>query len=212
MEDSDEGAVEVPAEPTVSPLSVVEDGVELGAGVIVWDHACIREDACLGSGSTVGRGAFIDVAVVIGSNCKIQNNAMIYTPARLSDGVFVGPAAILTNDRWPRAVGLDGHRIGPTGWTRQGIVVEEGASIGAGSTIVAGVRLGKWSMVGAGAIVTKDVEPFSLVVGVPARQVGWVGRAGSRLVTLDPDRGEYACSRTNDRYQLTESGMELLDG
>jgi acetyltransferase-like isoleucine patch superfamily enzyme len=154
----------------------------------------------------VGRNAFIDAAVVIGRDCKIQDGALIYSPAVLADGVFVGPGAILTNDRLPRAVSPELAPVSREQWVANGVTVGRGASVGAGAVIVAGSRIGAWSMVGAGSVVVHDVPDHGLVVGNPARRIGWVGRSGVRLVA---DGNVLRCPATGVGYlehdgELTE--------
>jgi acetyltransferase-like isoleucine patch superfamily enzyme len=153
----------------------------IGEGSSIWHLSQIRENAVLGAGCVVGRGAYIGSGVVMGDHCKVQNYALVYEPARLGDGVFIGPAAVLTNDTYPRAVNPDGSLKSGADWEAVGVVVEDGASIGARAVCVAPVTVGAWSMVAAGAVVASDVPPHALVVGVPARQIGWVSRAGTRL-------------------------------
>ncbi len=160
----------------------VSTDADVGDGAKIWNLAQVRERATIGSGTIVGRGAYIDAGVVVGANCKIQNHALVYAPARLADGVFVGPAAVLTNDVFPRAVTPDGDLKAATDWEADGVTVGTGASIGAAAIIVAGVTVGPWALVAAGAVVTKDVPAHALVRGVPARRVGWVGRSGQPLL------------------------------
>jgi UDP-2-acetamido-3-amino-2,3-dideoxy-glucuronate N-acetyltransferase len=148
----------------------------------VWHLAQIREDAEVGENCVVGRGAYIDVGVRVGDNCKIQNNALVYSPAEIEDGVFIGPAAILTNDAFPRAINPDGTLKSASDWTSVGVKVRRGAAIGALAVVLGGVEVGEWALIGAGAVVTKDVPAHALVVGTPARRVGWVGRSGRILV------------------------------
>jgi acetyltransferase-like isoleucine patch superfamily enzyme len=160
----------------------------------VWGLAKIREDAVVGENCIVGRGAYVDAGVVIGDNCKIQNNALIYTPAILEDGVFVGPAAVLTNDTYPRAITPEGKLKGPSEWDMVGVTVRRGASVGAGAIVLGGIEVGEWALVAAGSVVTEDVLPHALVAGVPARRVAWVGERGVPLVLrdevwVDPDTG-----------------------
>ncbi|MDI3403983.1 acyltransferase [Streptomyces cavernicola] len=174
----------------------VDESAALGPGTAVWELAQIREKAVLGDNCVVGRGAYVGPGVRIGDGVKIQNHALVYEPAELGDGSFVGPAVVLTNDHNPRSVDPEGRPKGRDGWEPVGVTVAEGASLGARSVCVAPVRVGRWAMVAAGAVVTRDVPDYALVVGVPARRVGWVGRAGQRLREL-PDRpGTWECPQT----------------
>lgn len=198
-------------EPSVARAQVhdsadVDQRAQLGEDAVVWHLAQVRESAVLGARVTVGRGAYVGVGVQVGDDCKIQNLACVYEPAQLADGVFVGPGAILTNDLRPRAVDPDGGKKTAAGWDAQGVVVERGASIGAGATIVAGARIGRWAMIAAGAVVTGDVAPYALVAGVPARRVGWVGPAGDRLVADGTDG--WRCPTTGQRFVLTDGRLE----
>lgn len=178
----------------------VAESAQIGDGSSIWHLAQIREGAHLGSGCVVGRGAYIGSHVRIGDNCKIQNYALVYEPAELGDGVFIGPAVVLTNDQYPRAVNPDGSSKTLSDWNPVGVRIEDGASIGARAVCVAPVRIGAWASVAAGAVVTKDVPAHAIVVGVPARQVGWVGHAGHPLV---PDDGaQLRCPVTGQLYEL----------
>ncbi|SDO14883.1 Hexapeptide repeat of succinyl-transferase [Klenkia soli] len=167
--------------PRIEPSADVATDVEVGEGSSVWHLAQVREGARLGRDCVVGRGAYIGTGVRLGDSCKVQNYALVYDPAVLGDGVFVGPAAVLTNDQYPRAMNPDGSAKSAAEWTAVGVTVDTGASIGARAVCVAPVRIGAWSMVAAGAVVTRDVPAHALVVGVPARRIGWVGYAGARL-------------------------------
>lgn len=174
----------------VSPSAVVPDSAN------VWHYAQIRENAQLGHNNIIGRGAYIGAGVKLGDNCKVQNYALLYEPAILGNGVFIGPAVVLTNDEYPRAINPDGTLKSGADWNAVGVNIEDGASIGANSTCVAPLRIGKWSLIGSGSVVTKDVPDFALVVGNPARRIGWVGKTGHRLVPalnnswICPDTGE----------------------
>ncbi len=185
----------------VQPTAQVDESAVIGAGSSVWELAQIREGARLGEGCVVGRGAYVGTGVQIGNNVKLQNYALVYEPAELADGVFVGPAVVFTNDHNPRSVDPDGKQKRGGDWEAVGVKVAEGASIGARSVCVAPVHIGRWSMVAAGAVVTKDVPDFALVVGVPARQVGWVGKAGVKLVELEGEAGVWECPQTGSRYE-----------
>jgi acetyltransferase-like isoleucine patch superfamily enzyme len=170
-----------PPSAQVHPTASVDSRAALGAGVRVWHEAQIREGVSIGPGCIVGKGAYIDFGVRIGANCKIQNYALIYHGSTLGNGVFVGPAAILTNDRHPRAITHDGALKGSDDWECGQTILEDGCSIGAGAILLPGVLVGRFASIGAGAIVTRDVPPHALVVGNPARQVGWVCRCGAAL-------------------------------
>lgn len=181
----------------------------IGAGSSIWHLAQVREGAALGENCVVGRGAYIGSGVRIGANSKIQNYALVYEPAELGEGVFIGPAVVLTNDTYPRAVTPTGELKSATDWDAVGVVVGDGASIGARATCVAPVTIGKWAMVAAGAVVVKDVPAHALVVGVPARRVGWVGRAGVPLAEAQP--GNWTCPITGERYLEREGELVLED-
>ena len=194
----------------IQPMAQVHESAQIGDGSSVWELAQIREHAKLGPGCVVGRGAYVGPGVVIGDNCKLQNYALVYEPALLGDGVFVGPAAVLTNDEYPRAVDPSGRLKSASDWSPVGVEVAEGASLGARSVCVAPVRIGRWAMVAAGAVVTKDVPDFALVVGVPARQIGWVGKAGRRLApdsVSESGSRTWKCPETGTLYAETSSGL-----
>lgn len=183
----------------IQPSADVDDRASLGTGTTVWHLAQVREGATLGERCIVGRGAYVDAGVRIGRNVKIQNHALVYAPATLGDGVFVGPAAVLTNDVYPRSVTPDGELKGGDEWDAAGVTADEGASIGARAVILAGVSVGAWALVGAGAVVIRDVPPHGLVVGNPARRIGWVGRTGRRL-EAEAD-GRWRCPDEDLRYE-----------
>lgn len=187
----------------VSPQATIGDGTK------VWHLAQVREDAVVGPGCVVGRGAYIGTGVRVGARSKIQNYALVYEPAELGEGVFVGPAAVLTNDHFPRAVSPDGSAKSAHDWTPVGVTVREGASIGAGAVCVAPVTVGRWALVAAGAVVIRDVPDFALVVGNPARRVGWVGRTGEQLVR-DGDR--WVCPGTGEQYEEIDDVLVEVGG
>tara|TARA_R110002020_G_scaffold151687_1_gene328775 strand:- start:5097 stop:5705 length:609 start_codon:yes stop_codon:yes gene_type:complete len=182
----------------VDSADVAED-VLIGDGSAVWHLAQVRERAVLGRDCIVGRGAYIGTGVVLGDNCKVQNYALVYEPARLGDGVFIGPAVVLTNDTYPRAINPDGTLKSADDWEPVGVTIKRGASIGARATCVAPVTIGEWATIAAGAVVVKDVADYALVAGVPARRIGWVGKAGVPLA-LDAQVGRWVCPATGARY------------
>jgi UDP-2-acetamido-3-amino-2,3-dideoxy-glucuronate N-acetyltransferase len=193
----------------VQPSADVDERATLGPGVTVWHLAQVREWAELGRDCTIGRGAYIGTGVRLGVNCKVQNHALVYEPATLGDGVFVGPAAVLTNDHFPRAITPDGKFKSADDWDPVGVIVRTGASIGARAVCVAPVVVGAWAMVAAGAVVTRHVPDHALVVGVPARQVGWVGRSGQRLELASDSC--WRCPETDQIYRKTETGLALVE-
>jgi UDP-2-acetamido-3-amino-2,3-dideoxy-glucuronate N-acetyltransferase len=186
-------------DPVVHHTADVDECAMLGPGTRVWHLAQIREHARLGSGCIVGRGAYVGPGVIIGNNVKLQNYALVYEPARLEDSVFIGPATVLTNDLYPRSVDVTGKVKRPEDWNASGVVVREGASLGARVVVVAGRVIGRWALVAAGAVVTRDVPDYALVTGVPARRTGWVGGAGERLETAGT--GLWRCPRTGELYE-----------
>lgn len=195
---------------TSNVVAMIHESVDIGPdtsighGTTIWHLTQVREDAVIGELCNLGRAVYIGPGVVVGDNCKIQNFALIYEPARLGTGVFVGPAAVLTNDLYPRAVNLDGSPKGAEDWQSVGVVVEDGASIGARAVCVAPVTIGRWAMVGAGSVVIRDVPDHALVVGNPARQIGWVCRCGARL-----KEGPHSleCEVCGTRYNKDSSGV-----
>jgi UDP-2-acetamido-3-amino-2,3-dideoxy-glucuronate N-acetyltransferase len=155
----------------IHPTALVEDGAVVGERTRVWHYAHIRAGAVVGPDATIGRNVYVDTGVRIGARTKIQNNVSVYRGVELADEVFVGPSAVFTNDRQPRAVAPD--------WVVTPTVVHRGASIGANATVVCGVELAAWSMVAAGAVVTRATREHQLVAGNPARHLGWVCRCGA---------------------------------
>ncbi|MGW2558861.1 acyltransferase [Streptomyces sp. NPDC001514] len=190
----------------VQPTAQVDETAEIGAGSSVWDLAQIREGARLGEGCVIGRGAYVGTDVHMGDNCKLQNYALVYEPAELGNGVFIGPAVVLTNDLNPRSIDPEGKQKRGGDWEAVGVKIADGASIGARSVCVAPLEIGRWAMVAAGAVVTKDVPDFALVVGVPARQIGWVGHEGVRLVEREGEAGVWECPRSGRLYRETADG------
>jgi UDP-2-acetamido-3-amino-2,3-dideoxy-glucuronate N-acetyltransferase len=159
----------------------LESDVSIGPRASVWNGAVLRNGASIGAECIIGRDAFIDEGVHLGDRVKVQNGALIYHGVTVGNGVFIGPGAILTNDRFPRAITARGELARGEDWTVSPIELLDGCSIGAGAVVVAGTTIGRFATVGAGAVVTRDVPDFALVAGNPARRLGWVCACGSRL-------------------------------
>jgi acetyltransferase-like isoleucine patch superfamily enzyme len=169
----------------------------IGDGTVVWHQAQVRERARIGRNCILGKGVYVDFDVTIGDNCKLQNGVYVFHPATIGDGVFLGPSTVLTNDRLPRAVNPDGSPKGGEDWEASPVLVHDGASVGAGSILLPGVVIGRWALVGAGSVVTHAVPDHGLVIGNPARLVGFVCRCGGRLAETSRAKGAVcaACSR-----------------
>jgi acetyltransferase-like isoleucine patch superfamily enzyme len=183
-------------------INNIDPRSSIGLGTKVWDNSQIREGAIIGTDCNIGRNVYIGPGVKMGNKVKIQNNSLIYEPAQISDGVFIGPGVIFTNDLHPRAISPDGKKKTEDDWNKQGVEVDFGASIGAGAICVAPVKIGKWAMIAAGSVVTKDVLDFSLVAGVPAKQIGWVGKSGFKLA--QKNQNTFICPETQNEYKLSD--------
>lgn len=196
---------------SVQPTADVSEQSEIGDGTKIWHLAQVRENARLGENCIVGRGAYVGEGVVIGDNCKIQNLAQVYEPAVLHDGVFIGPAVVLTNDQYPRAINEDGSLKSASDWEPVGVTVKKGAAIGARSVLVAPVTIGEWALVAAGSTVVKDVPAYAIVAGTPARRVGWVGPAGQPLRQVTGQPAIYKCPITGKKFRETVDQLEEIN-
>jgi UDP-2-acetamido-3-amino-2,3-dideoxy-glucuronate N-acetyltransferase len=197
----------------------LESDVTVGPGTSVWNRAVLRNGASLGAECVVGRDAFIDEGVSLGDRVKVQNGALVYHGVTVGNGVFIGPGAILTNDRYPRAVTATGELARGNDWTVSPIELRDGCSIGAGAVGVAGTTVGRFATVGAGAIVTRDVPDYALVAGNPARRLGWVCACGARLVdpsganapaTPSPD-ASLVCQQCDRVFMFNPESGSLLE-
>ncbi|HEY7270698.1 MAG TPA: acyltransferase [Dehalococcoidia bacterium] len=183
----------------IHPTAEIEEGASIGPGTRVWNYVHIRSGAVVGAGCNLGYSVYIDRDAVIGDRVKLQNRVSVYRGVTLEDGVFVGPHTSFTNDKYPRAIAPDGRALDDDDWDAIETRVREGASIGAGCVVLAGVTVGCWAMVGAGSVVTEDVPDQGLVVGSPARLVGYVCLCGHPLAA---DEGGWTCPSCHQTYVL----------
>ena len=180
---------------TIHPSAIVDDGAQLGPGCRVWHFVHISGGARIGAACSFGQGVYVGNDVVIGDNVKVQNNVSVYDAVTLEDDVFCGPSMVFTNVHNPRSAVVRKNEYRRT-------LVRRGATLGANCTIVCGTTVGEHAFVGAGAVVSRDVPPFALVVGVPARRIGWMSRHGERLDLPVVGHGEARCPATGERYRL----------
>lgn len=165
----------------VHPTAEVAETATIGDGARIWHQAQVRESANIGAGCIIGKGAYIDAEVHLGDNCKVQNYSCVYHGTTLESGVFVGPHVVFTNDRLPRAINVDGSLKSEDDWDVGRTLVKYGAAVGSRSVILPGVTIGRWALIGAGSVVTRDVPDYALVVGNPARIIGRVDESGRRV-------------------------------
>lgn len=178
--------------PFIHPTAEVSDRAKIGNGTKIWHHAQVRENAEIGENCNIGKGVYIDFGVKIGNNVKIQNYVSIYHGVVIEDDVFIGPSATFTNDLYPRAKYWGEERLVKT-------LVKKGASIGANATIVCGLTVGEYAMVGAGSVVTKDVPQHALVLGVPARLRGYVCECG---FPAKKENAHYICTKCGKKFEI----------
>ncbi len=187
----------------IHPSAIVDEGAQLGAGTQVWHFAHVCAGARIGPECSLGQGVFVANDVHIGARVKIQNNVSVYDAVTLEDDVFCGPSMVFTNVINPRAAVPRKNEYRRTR-------VQRGASLGANCTIVCGTTVGEYAFVGAGAVVSRDVPAYALVVGVPARRIGWMSRHGERLPLPATGQAEAACPATGERYRLDGGVLRLL--
>lgn len=180
---------------TIHPSAIVDEGAEIGEESRIWHFVHICGGAKIGKGCSLGQNVFVGNRVVIGDRCKVQNNVSVYDNVTLEEGVFCGPSMVFTNVYNPRAFVERKNEYRHT-------LIRRGATLGANSTIVCGVTVGEFAFIGAGAVISRDVPDFALMVGVPARQIGWMSAFGERLDLPLSGEGEATCSHTGDQYRL----------
>lgn len=186
------------------PSAIIDDGAQIGDGSRIWHFVHVCGGACIGKGVSLGQNVFIGNKVVIGDNCKVQNNVSVYDNVTLEEGVFCGPSMVFTNVYNPRSLIERKDQYRDT-------LVKKGATLGANCTIVCGVIIGEFAFVGAGAVINKDVPAYALMVGVPARQIGWMSEFGEQLALPVKGEGEVACQYTEARYILSCNTLTKVD-
>jgi len=185
---------------TVHPSAIVDEGAHIGEGSRVWHFAHVCAGARIGRGVSLGQNVFVGNRVSIGDRCKVQNNVSVYDNVTLEEGVFCGPSMVFTNVHNPRALIERKNEYRDT-------LVKRGATLGANCTVVCGTTIGEFAFIGAGAVVSRDVPPYALMVGVPARQVGWMSVYGERIPLPLAGAGNYVCPHSGTRYRLHESTL-----
>ena len=189
---------------TVHPTAIVDEGAQIGEGSRVWHWAHVCGGAQIGKGVSLGQNVFVGNKVTIGDQCKIQNNVSVYDNVHLEDGVFCGPSMVFTNVYNPRSLIERKNEYKDT-------IVKKGATLGANCTIVCGVTIGEYAFIAAGAVINKDVKPYALMVGVPAKQIGWMSQYGEKLdLTLDGET-QTICPYTKQRYQLKNGQVSIIE-
>ena len=188
----------------IHPSAIVDAGAQLGPGCRVWHFVHISAGARIGADCSFGQNVFVANNVMISNNVKIQNNVSVYDAVTLEDDVFCGPSMVFTNVYNPRSAVTRKDEYRST-------LVRRGATLGANSTVVCGVTVGCYAFIGAGAVINRDVKDFALMAGVPARQLGWMGRHGTRLELPLQGDGEAICPDTGDRYRLRDGHCELIE-
>jgi UDP-2-acetamido-3-amino-2,3-dideoxy-glucuronate N-acetyltransferase len=188
---------------TIHPTAIVDEGAQLGSGTRVWHWVHISAGARIGQNCSFGQNVFVGNDVLIGNNVKVQNNVSVYDAVTLEDDVFCGPSMVFTNVFNPRSAVVRKNEYRHT-------LIKRGATLGANCTIVCGVTVGEYAFVGAGAVVNRDVKPYALMAGVPARQIGWMSQYGERLELPLQGNAETTCKHTGVRYQLIDGSCICL--
>lgn len=185
---------------TIHPSAIVDEGAQIGEGSRVWHFAHVCAGAKIGQGVSLGQNVFVGNKVLIGNRCKIQNNVSVYDNVTLEEGVFCGPSMVFTNVYNPRSLIERKSEYRNT-------LIKKGATLGANCTIICGITIGEFAFIGAGAVVNKDVKPYALMVGVPAKQVGWMSEYGEQIPLPTQGEGQYTCPHTTQVYILSQNQL-----
>lgn len=188
----------------IHPSAIIDEGAQIGDGSRVWHFSHVCSGASIGEKCSLGQNVFVGNDVVIGNNVKIQNNVSVYDAVTIEDDVFCGPSTVFTNVYNPRSAVSRKYEYRKT-------LIKRGATLGANSTIVCGITVGEYAFVGAGALINKDVPDFALMVGVPAKQVGWMSRFGERLDLTIKGDAEVICPHTGDQYHIANGRCSLVE-
>lgn len=188
------------AQVRIHPTAEVSAEAEIGPGSSIWNQAQVREGARIGARCILGKNVYVDARVVIGDDVKVQNNVSLFRGVTVEDGAFIGPHVCFTNDRFPRAINLDGSQKADADWEVSPTLVRRGAALGANSTILAGVTIGRWAMVGSGSVVTRDVGDHELVAGNPARRLGGACPCGQSLLDVEGAPFAGPCPRCGNAF------------
>lgn len=188
---------------TIHPSAIVDDGAQIGEGSRIWHWVHVCSGARIGQNVSLGQNVYVGNKVSIGDNCKIQNNVSVYDNVTLEEGVFCGPSMVFTNVYNPRSLIERKNEYRDT-------LVKKGATLGANCTIVCGATVGEFAFVGAGAVINKDVKPYALMVGVPARQIGWMSEFGEQIPLPIEGQGEYLCPHTGQYYVLADQHLKRV--
>lgn len=188
---------------TIHPTAIVDEGAQIGEGSRIWHWVHVCGGAKIGKGVSLGQNVFVGNKVVIGDHCKIQNNVSVYDNVTLEEGVFCGPSMVFTNVYNPRSLIERKSEYRNT-------LVKKGATLGANCTIVCGVMIGEYAFIGAGAVINRNVKPYALMVGVPARQVGWMSEYGEQMPLPLEGEGEYICPHSDQKYKLISNQIKRV--
>jgi len=189
---------------TIHPSAIVDEGAQIGEGSRIWHFVHVCGGAIIGKGVSLGQNVFVGNKVVIGDKCKVQNNVSVYDNVTLEEGVFCGPSMVFTNVYNPRSLIERKSEYRDT-------LVKHGATLGANCTIVCGTTIGEFAFIGAGAVINKNVKPYALMVGVPAKQIGWMSEYGEQIPLPLHGEGRYTCPHTGEVYELQADTLRKVN-